>query len=544
MKVLIAGLSGLLMGLTTAPFSAFYFAWIALIPLWLLTVSDQVQGTREKEKYKLILKDIIVSEKTLIAFAWGFGYHGFGLFWITGIHPMTWMGVPWLISLFIAIFCWLFITIWGVVLVTIWSFFIRLFDLKNHQIKKNQKLKIKILKQSNDIGNNSLIKAISRVIFGVAIWCLLELIWNQGPLWWTSLSYTQSPNNLLILQLTKLSGYSAVTASIVAINGLIAESILLIYKNKYQSLLLFMTAIIGVIGLHLWGFLLDKQPIINAQDKGINVGLIQGNIPNTIKLYPQGWRKAIEGYTNGYKILAEDNVDLIITPETALPFDLDYIINNSSFYQAILDKKVPVILGAFGSKNTSYTNSLFMITATGKIFSRFDKVKLVPLGEYIPFENILGKIIDRLSPLDSHLAAGETEQIFNTPFGQAITGICYESAFSEHFRRQANAGGEFIITASNNAHYSQIMPAQHHAQDIIRAVETDRWMARATNTGYSAIINPNGKTLWISDINTYQLHQGKIYTRNTQTLYVKWGDWLTIILSIVAGSLWLIKLID
>ena len=73
MKVLIAGLSGLLMGLTTAPFSAFYFAWIALIPLWLLTVSDQVQGTREKEKYKLILKDIIVSEKTWIAFAWGFG---------------------------------------------------------------------------------------------------------------------------------------------------------------------------------------------------------------------------------------------------------------------------------------------------------------------------------------------------------------------------------------------------------------------------------------------------------------------------------------
>ncbi len=544
MKVLIAGLSGLLMGLTTAPFSAFYFAWIALIPLWLLTVSDQVQGTREKEKYKLILKDIIVSEKTMIAFAWGFGYHGFSLFWITGIHPMTWMGVPWLISLFIAIFCWLFITIWGVALVTIWSFLMRLFEFKNYKVNKNKKGEIKIVKQSNYIVNNYFGQAIIRVVFGVAIWCLLELIWNQGPLWWTSLSYTQSPNNLSILQLTKLSGYSTVTASIVAINGLISESILLIYKNKYQSLLLFMSAIIGVIGLHSWGFLLYKKPIINAQDKGINVGIIQGNIPNTIKLYPQGWRKAIEGYTNGYKMLAEDNVDLIITPETALPFDLDYIINNGSFYQAILDKKVPVILGAFGSKGSSYTNSLFMITATGKIFSRFDKVKLVPLGEYIPFENILGKIIDRLSPLDSHLAAGETEQIFNTPFGQAITGICYESAFSEHFRRQANAGGEFIITASNNAHYSQIMPAQHHAQDIIRAVETDRWMARATNTGYSAIINPNGDTLWISDINTYQLQQGTIYTRNTQTLYVKWGDWLTIILSIVASSLWLIKLID
>ena len=213
------------------------------------------------------------------------------------------------------------------------------------------------------------------------------------------------------------------------------------------------------------------------------------------------------------------------------------------FYRAILKQQLPVILGAFGRQNKSYTNSLFMITKTGNIVSRFDKVKLVPLGEYIPFEDILGKIIDRLSPLDSHLIAGTTEQKFNTPFGQAITGICYESAFSEHFRRQANAGGQFIITASNNAHYSEIMPAQHHAQDVIRAVETDKWMARATNTGYSAIVNPKGETIWISEMNTYQLHQGTIYPRNNQTLYVKWGDWLTLGLGIIAGILWLAKII-
>ena len=84
------------------------------------------------------------------------------------------------------------------------------------------------------------------------------------------------------------------------------------------------------------------------------------------------------------------------------------------------------------------------------------------------------------------------------------------------------------------------MPAQHHAQDVIRAIETDRWMARATNTGYSAIVNPKGDTLWISEMNTYQLHQGTIYPRNSQTLYVKWGDWLTIILTILSGILWII----
>ncbi|EAZ93033.1 apolipoprotein N-acyltransferase [Crocosphaera chwakensis] len=522
MKILLVAISGLLMGLTTAPFSAFYLAWIALIPLWLLTVS----GEKTYNKKNSLLSNILINKQNLIAFVWGFAYHGFGLFWITGIHPMTWMGVPWIFSLLIALFCWLFITIWGAILVTVWSIIFRWFiGIKETGIRSH------------------LLQSIIRVIFGVAIWCILELLWNQGALWWTSLSYTQSPNNLIILQLTKLSGYSTVTAAIVGINGLFAESILIYYQNKKQSFLLVLTSLFGIIGLHLAGLSLYKQPLINNLDKAINVGIIQGNIPNTIKLYPEGLRKAIEGYTTGYKKLSNQDVDLIITPETALPFNLDYIINNSSFYSAILEQKIPVILGAFGSQNTSYTNSLFMITETGKVVSRFDKVKLVPLGEYIPFEDILGKLIDRLSPLDSHLIAGTTDQKFNTPFGQAITGICYESAFSEHFRRQAKAGGEFIITASNNAHYSQIMPAQHHAQDVIRAIETDRWMARATNTGYSAIVNPKGDTLWISDINTYQLHQGIIYPRNTETLYVQWGDWLTLSLSIAAGILCLIKLI-
>ena len=67
------------------------------------------------------------------------------------------------------------------------------------------------------------------------------------------------------------------------------------------------------------------------------------------------------------------------------------------------------------------------------------------MGEYIPFRFILGKVISRLSPLKSHLKAGDNSQIFKTTFGQAIIGICYESAFSEHFRRQAKIGGEFIF---------------------------------------------------------------------------------------------------
>ncbi|GBE93771.1 apolipoprotein N-acyltransferase [Nostoc cycadae WK-1] len=266
------------------------------------------------------------------------------------------------------------------------------------------------------------------------------------------------------------------------------------------------------------------------------MGIIQGNIPNNIKLFSEGKRRALERYTNGYQTLANQRVQAVLTPEGALPFFLNEL-KRKSFYLAILDKGVVTWVGAYGERGRAYTNSLFSIIGTGETFSRYDKVKLVPLGEYIPFEQVLGSIINRLSPLKANLVAGEPNQLFETPFGRAIVGICYESAFAQHFQRQAAAGGQFILTASNNAHYSKAMPAQHHAQDVMRAIETDRWAVRATNTGYSGIVNPHGRTLWISRINTYDVHTHTVYRRHTQTLYVRWGDWLTpmLLVSIITG---------
>jgi apolipoprotein N-acyltransferase len=370
-----------------------------------------------------------------------------------------------------------------------------------------------------------------RILIGVALWCVLEAIWSQSSLWWTSLSYTQSPANLVILQLSQLSGPATIVTAIVAINGIIAE-ILLYLKNlrrfTWQAISWLFLPLACYSILYFIGFQLYSRPLNNVPKNAIKIGIIQGNIPNEIKLYPAGWRKAIEDYTSGYKKLSELGVDVILTPETALPFPWQEIVQNSSFYSAIVDKKTVALIGAFGKQGQSLTNSLFAVSGDGSVLSQYNKVNLVPLGEYIPWENFLGKFISRLSPLDARLAAGNPNQIFDTPFGRGIVGICYDSAFSEHFRRQTAIGGEFIITAANNAHYSQAMPAQHHAQDILRAIETDRWLARATNTGYSAIVNPKGETIWLSRINTYELHEDIIYRRRTQTLYIKWGDWLTL----------------
>lgn len=481
-------LAGILMGITCDPINAWFLAWFALIPLWIWLTHQQ-----QFHRCQLI---------PAITFA--IGYYGVTLFWITGVHPMTWMGVPWLASLAIAIFCWVCLITWGTVLVAIWSLAMIFIARKLHH-------------------------PLQRVLLGVTFWCSLETLWSYTPLHWTTFAFTQSPHNLPILQLLSVSGTTTVTAIIVAFNGLLAESIIHRRRKSRFSLNFGLTqgAIALLVTFHLVGWWLYLRPIDTPQNQALRVGIIQGNVPNEIKLYPEGWRKAIAGYTEGYINLAQRGADAVLTPETALPFQWpEQVRQRSQFYDSILEQGVPVWLGAFGTKQGRYTNSLYSINGEGETLSRFDKVKLVPLGEYIPLESVLGKLVDRLSPLDSHLAKGNPDQTFMTPFGQAIVGICYESAYGEHFRRQAAEGGEFILSASNDAHYSETMPAQHHAQDIMRAIETDRAMVRATNTGYSAIVDSHGNTLWLSQMNEYQTHLGTIYRRDTKTLYVRWGNWL------------------
>ncbi|AFZ29609.1 Apolipoprotein N-acyltransferase [Gloeocapsa sp. PCC 7428] len=484
--------SGILMGLTVAPVEAWFLAWIALVPLWVIVASSTPQKT-----------------KLLSALLWGIGYHGVALAWITGVHPMMWMGVPWLASIAIALFCWVAITLWGAVLVTAWAVCMTIF--------------------SRGVGT------FTRVLIGVALWCGLESLWSLGPLYWTSLSYTQSPHNLIILHLGQISGSLTVTAAIVAVNGLLAEAWMRYERSEVGgrrsgkntiTLRLFASSCLLFVALHLVGFGLYSRPLVQPPETALRVGIIQGNIPNTIKLYSEGLRRAIAGYTEGYITLAEQGVEAVLTPEGALPFMWSEVLR-TSLYTAVQEKGVTAWIGAFGEQGQNYTNSLFTLTGDGTVLSRYDKVKLVPIGEYIPFEQVLGGLVRRLSPLEAKLVPGAPDQVFDTPFGRAIAVICYSSAFPEQVRYQAAAGGQFILSAANNAHYSPSMPAQHHAQDTMRAIETDRWAVRATNTGYSGIVDPHGRTVWISNLNTYELHAETIYRRTTQTLYVRWGDWLT-----------------
>jgi apolipoprotein N-acyltransferase len=593
---LIALLSGLAMGCTVAPINAWWLAWVALAPLWVMvrgqglgvrgccsaTLTRGGLGVRGQErdrpsapfvktlggdppKSPLIRGTSDPSDRPsstpppspplLLPLLWGIGYHGLALSWIVDLHPLTWMGIPWLGSVAIALFAWGFITLWGAAIPLTWSLSLSLATRLLHPMPQH----------SNTPTPQPSPPPPLLILLATTLWCAIDALWSYSPLYWTSLAFTQSPYNLPTLHLGQLSGPTAVTAAIAVVNGLLAEGFLawrearrkaptesagdrplvpgsLTSAGRYLAL-----ALALLVAAHLGGWALLGRALADDPQRAFTVGLVQGNVPTRIKLFEEGERLALENYTQGYNSLADEGVDLVVMPEGAFPWVWVGTAQQGRhpLMQAVQASGVPAIVGTVGWQERRITQSLFALAPTlpgnlapnGEITGRYDKVKLVPLGEYIPFETVLGRVVGRLSPMEFSMRPGRLDQQFETPMGRAIAAICYESAFSYLFRRQAAAGGEFILTASNNDPYTRRMMAQHHAQDVMRAIESDRWAVRVTNTGLSGIVNPHGETVWLSGDRTLETHAAKIYRRHSKTLYVRWGDWLLPLLLGLSGIL-------
>lgn len=500
--------SGVGMSLAAAPLNWWGLAWIALIPFWIVVRTHHGVGQGRRSLFYTLV--------------WGFGYHGLTLSWILGLHPLTWMGLSWWASVAIAGFCWVFITLWGTAANLFWVWVMGRLGGTNAGPQIDEKAR----KPAAKVG--LLGARLEIVLVGTALWCGLEWLLNLTPLSWTSLSFTQSPGNPVILHLGRLSGPLLVTAVMVAVNGLLAEAWMMGRQRGHcgrAATTLTAIAVMLLVSSHAIGFYEYRQPLTDAADQRLTVGVVQGNIPTREKLSTNGIQRAIRGYVGGYETLANQGADVVLTPEGAFPFIWDQARN--PFRAAVMAQGVPAWLGIFVADNGAVTQSLLSLAGNGEVVGRYNKIKLVPLGEYIPFPDTVGRLIGRLSPIRSSMVPGRADQRFDTPLGRAIASICYESVFPELFRAQAADGGQWILTASNLDPYSEVLMAQHQAHDLMRSIETDRWAARATNTGYSGFIDPHGKVIWRSQPQVYQLHVASIFRRQTQTLYVRWGDWLT-----------------
>jgi len=231
--------------------------------------------------------------------------------------------------------------------------------------------------------------------------------------------------------------------------------------------------------------------------------------------------------------------DAIIWPETAIPWALD---RSAVILEEISKaaKGVPVILGAQRNEGERYFNALAVLGPKGDVTQIYDKYHLVPFGEYVPFGDLAARFgIYGMAPQHgAGFSSGTGPQLLDLgPLGRALPLICYEAVFA-HDVNATPARPDFIIHATNDAWFgTHAGPQQHLAQARMRAIEQGLPVARAANTGISAMIDPHGRVLDSLGMGQAGYIDAALPLPLAPTLYSRTGDLpLALLLLAVLGA--------
>jgi apolipoprotein N-acyltransferase len=184
----------------------------------------------------------------------------------------------------------------------------------------------------------------------------------------------------------------------------------------------------------------------------------------------------------------------------------------------------------------NHYNSAYLVSPSGELVGKYDKIHLVPFGEYVPMQRLLF-FIGSLGEGIGDFKPGK--EIFNFSLPQSKFGvlICFEIIFPDLCRRFVKGGANFLVTITNDAWFGRTSaPYQHFSMAAFRAVENRVFVARAANTGITGFIDPTGRILREGRIFTEEAMSGTIRLSNQKTFYTLYGDifaWLCSALSIL-----------
>ncbi|HJT17939.1 MAG TPA: apolipoprotein N-acyltransferase [Thermoanaerobaculia bacterium] len=218
---------------------------------------------------------------------------------------------------------------------------------------------------------------------------------------------------------------------------------------------------------------------------------------------------------------------VVIWPESTVP--LSY--SSSDFFRDAIEgisrrAAVDIILGSVAEDATrpdTMWNSAFLVSG-GQTIGHYDKIRLVPFGEYVPLRKMLffaHKLVHEVGNFE--FGTKDTPLVGMLRYGPAI---CYEIVFPQIARMQVVHGADVLVTITNDAWYDGTSaPRQHLNQARLRAVETDRYLLRAATTGISAFVTPSGEIVSEIPMNNQGILYARFQPRQSRTLYVRFGDW-------------------
>jgi len=355
-----------------------------------------------------------------------------------------------------------------------------------------------------------------------AVWLFAE--WLRGYIFtgyaWIQPGYTQI--DLPLSGYAPVFGNHAVGALVVLTSGALVAVLM---KRLAWSRAAVLLAVVWAAG-----FALKQVSWTEPAGDDIEVALVQGNIPQELKWMRHMHRTTLEMYQR--LTLENRDADVIIWPETAIPDYMHrvpaYIIN---MRQLMEESDTDLLMGLF-IKNLDtgrYYNSV--INPRG---GEYRKRHLVPLGEYVPFRSLIGFFSRWINIPMSDIDSGPLDQELLTVAGQPVgISICFEDAFSRDVRRDLPEA-TVLVNMSNDAWFDGSHETyQHHAIARTRALETGRYLLRATNTGISSVIGPHGQELAVAQPFERLVLRASVTPMQGQTPYVFWGDAFAVVLSLV-----------
>ena len=376
-----------------------------------------------------------------------------------------------------------------------------------------------------------------------ALWVSLEFIRAKflTGFPWCLLGYSQHSHPALIQSADTLGVYG-LSFLILAVNTMIY----LLFFNGGPSpgkrLVGMETSVIGILILLLitYGYYrISEYDTKSTGKKSVRVAIIQGNIDQSVKWNPAFQKKTLEKYIRLSRSAYAYHPYLIIWPETAIPaFFQDGDEITKEVFKIPLESGAYLIFGSPAYKidngAVSYYNRMYVLSPQGIVTGWYDKVHLVPFGEYVPMKNIL-PFVHRLVPAAGDFASGKEVKPLELRDFSVGGLICYEAIFPELSRSHSKKGAKILVNLTNDAWFGMTSaPYQHLIMSIFRAVETRMPLIRAANTGFSAVIDPRGDIVARGDLFNEEVLTAEVpIGKNHLTFYSKYGDLFAYLLFVI-----------
>lgn len=366
-------------------------------------------------------------------------------------------------------------------------------------------------------------------VFWVGFEFIRSFLFSGFP--WASLGYSQI-SLLPLVQSADLTGVYGISFLLLLSNAALAQ---LIQARRTRRPLpwLGLGVTLLLFAANAGYGLLRLQQDLDGREQTVKVGLIQGNIDQAVKWDPGYQQTTVERYGQlSRQLVAESAVDLIIWPESATPFYFQEGGPLASQVSAVAgDTGTELLFGSpayeIDTSRPRYLNSAFMLSAQGEVLGRSDKIHLVPFGEYVP----LGRYLPFINKLVVGIGDFSPGTVNPLPLGENLVGVlvCFEGIFPELARDYVREGSQLLINITNDAWFGRSSaPAQHLAMTRFRALENRIWVARAANTGISALIAPSGRLTLETPIFETLAVSGTVGLGAQPTIYTRFGDLLPV----------------